>query len=438
MSGLIWNKTKECMDPEDRYKLQSARLVKQVKRVYHQVPFYREKMQERGLEPGDIRGLEDLEKLPFTTKTDLRDNYPFGLFAVPQSEIIRLHASSGTTGKPTVVGYTRRDIACWQECVARCLTMAGVTTHDKVQVSYGYGLFTGGLGLHYGVENMGAMVIPISTSRTRKQLQLMEDFGTTVIACTPSYLAHLMDGIIENNIKDRLKLHIAICGAEPWTDELRQKIQDGLGIDLFDIYGLSEIMGPGVAQDCPYHNGGHIQDDYFLPEILAPDSDEVLEDGETGELVITTLTKEALPLIRYRTHDLTSLSHERCDCGRTSARIARFRGRSDDMLIIRGVNVFPSQIEAALMQLGESKPHYQIILDRKNNMDTFDILLEVEDRFFSDEVAKLEQLTRKVTRILAQALGLNPHVQLVEPNTIERSTDGKAHRVIDRRNLYKS
>lgn len=437
MSGLIWNKTKECMDPETKYHLQSARLVKLVRHVYHSVPFYREKMQEKGLEPGDIRGLEDLDKLPFTTKTDLRDHYPFGLFAVPQSQIVRLHASSGTTGKPTVVGYTRRDIECWQECVARCLSMAGVTQHDKVQVSYGYGLFTGGLGLHYGVENLGAMVIPTSTSRTQKQLQLMEDFGTTVIACTPSYLAHLMDGILESGIKDRLKLRAAICGAEPWTTALRDKIGKGLGIDLYDIYGLSEIMGPGVAQDCCCHQGSHIHDDYFYPEIVDPESDEALADGEVGELVITTLTKEALPLIRYRTHDLTSLDHSVCDCGRTSARIARFRGRSDDMLIIRGVNVFPSQIEAALMELGETKPHYQIILDRKGDMDTFDILLEVEDRFFSDEVAKLEQLSRKVSLVLAQALGLNPVVHLVEPNTIER-TDGKARRVIDKRNLYNS
>lgn len=435
MSGLIWNKTKECMDPETRYHLQSARLVKQVRRVYHQVPFYREKMQELGLEPGDIRGLEDLNKLPFTTKDDLREHYPFGLFAVPQSEIVRLHASSGTTGKPTVVGYTRRDIACWQECVARCLTMAGVTPHDKVQVSYGYGLFTGGLGIHYGVENLGAMVIPISTSRTQKQLQLMEDFGTTVIACTPSYLAHLMDEILDKGIKDRLQLRTAICGAEPWTAELRSKIEQGLGIDLYDIYGLSEIMGPGVAQDCSAHSGSHMHDDYFLPEIIDPESSRNLGDDEVGELVITTLTKEALPLIRYRTHDLTSFSHAPCDCGRTSVRIARFRGRSDDMLIIRGVNVFPSQIEAALMQLGETKPHYQIVLDRKDNMDTFDILLEVEDRFFSDEIAKLEQLSRKIQRTLSQALGLNPRIQLVEPNTIERS-DGKACRVIDRRNLY--
>lgn len=435
MNGLIWNKTKECMSAEDRYKLQSARLVKQVKRVYHQVPFYREKMQQMGLEPGDIKGLEDLEKLPFTTKADLRDHYPFGLFAVPQSEIVRLHASSGTTGKPTVVGYTRGDIECWQECVARCLTMAGVTQHDKVQVAYGYGLFTGGLGLHYGVENLGAMVIPISTSHTQKQLQLMEDFGTTVIACTPSYLGHLMDSILEAGIKPNLQLKTAICGAEPWTEELRTKIQNGLGIELFDIYGLSEIMGPGVSQDCEAHQGSHVMDDYFLPELLDPDTLQAVPDGEVGELVITTLTKEALPLLRYRTHDLTSITHEPCSCGRTSARIARFRGRSDDMLIIRGVNVFPSQIEAALMQLGETKPHYQIILEREGNMDTFDILIEVEERFFSDEVAELERLSHKVSQTLSQALGLHPTVHLVEPGTIERS-EGKARRVIDKRRIY--
>ncbi len=435
MSNPIWNKIKECMSADERYAMQSARLVKQVNRVYHQVPFYREKMQKAGLEPGDIRSLEDLSKLPFTNKEDLRINYPFGLFAVPESEIVRIHASSGTTGKPTVVGYTRADIACWQECVARCLSMAGITKQDKVQVAYGYGLFTGGLGLHYGVENLGAMVIPISAGNTAKQLQLMEDLGTTAIACTPSYLGHLMDSIQEAGNSERLKLRTAICGAEPWTEEFRKKLEEGLGIDVYDIYGLSEIMGPGVSQDCEFHQGSHFHDDYFYPEILDPETHEAKADGEIGELVITTLTKEALPLLRYQTHDLTSVNHEPCACGRTSARIARFRGRSDDMLIIRGVNVFPSQIEAALMGFGEVKPHYQIILEREGNMDSFDILIEVEERFFSDEVAELEQLSRRVSHVLNQALGLHPHVILVEPGTIERS-EGKAKRVIDRRNLF--
>ena len=431
----IWNVSKECMPAEDRRQLQDARLRKLVSRLYHHVPFYRHQLQELDITPGDITSIDDISRLPFTVKDDLRDNYPYGLFAAPESEIVRLHASSGTTGKATVVGYTRRDIEVWQECVARCLTMAGVGIGDKVQVAYGYGMFTGGLGLHYGAENLGANVIPISAGNTRRQLDFMVDLGTTAIACTPSYLAHVMENIQENQLEDLLKLRVAICGGEPWTVELRQKIEDGLGIELFDIYGLSEIMGPGVAQDCNQHQGSHVMDDHFYAEIIDPDTLEVLPDGEVGELVLTTLTKEGIPLLRYRTKDLTSITHEACACGRTSARISRFKGRSDDMLIIRGVNVSPSQIEAALLEISETSPHYQILVDRVRDYDTFEIAVEIDANLFSDEVSTLEKLSRRISETLQNAIGLHPAVRLVEPNTLDRS-DGKAKRVIDKRRLF--
>lgn len=431
---MIWNETKECMSRDELYNLQSARLVKMVSRVYHNVTFYRKKMQEMGLEPGDIKGMEDLSKLPFTTKQDLRDNYPFGLFAVPESEVVRVHASSGTTGKATVVGYTRRDIEIWQECVARVLAMAGIGKNDKIQVSYGYGLFTGGLGLHYGAENLGATVIPMSTGNTKKQITMMEDFGCTAITCTPSYLLHISEVLEENNKIEKIKLRAAICGAEPWTDNMRRKIEDRLHIKAYDIYGLSEVMGPGVAADCQYHKGLHVYEDHFIPEIIDPNTLEPVKEGETGELVFTTVTKEALPLFRYRTKDLTSITYEKCECGRTLARISRFKGRTDDMLIIRGVNVFPSQVEAALMEIGETKPHYMMIVDRVGNLDNLEVLVEVEERFFSDEIKELENLTKKITHVLKNALGLAVKVKLVEPKTIERS-EGKTQHVIDKRKL---
>ncbi len=431
----IWNISKECMSTEDRRLLHDARLKKLITRLYHHVPFYRQRLQELDLTPADITGIADINLLPFTSKDDLRDNYPYRLFAAPETEIVRLHASSGTTGKATVVGYTRRDIEVWQECVARCLTMAGVGIGDKVQVAYGYGMFTGGLGLHYGAENLGATVIPISAGNTRRQLDFMVDLGTTAIACTPSYLAHVMEHIKQNQLQDQLKLRVAICGGEPWTVEMRQKIEAGLGIELFDIYGLSEIMGPGVSQDCHVHQGSHVMDDHFYAEVVDPDTLEVLPDGEMGELVLTTLTKEGIPLLRYRTKDLTSITHEPCACGRTSARISRFKGRSDDMLIIRGVNVFPSQIEAALFEISETGPHYQILVDRVNDYDTFEIAVEIDGDLFSDEVSTLEKLSRRISDTLQNAIGLHPTVKLVEPNTLERS-DGKAKRVIDKRQLY--
>lgn len=431
---MIWNETKECMSRDEITNLQSARLVKAVDRVYHNVPFYRKKMQEVGLEPGDIRGIEDLEKLPFTTKSDLRDNYPFGLFAVPQSEIVRIHASSGTTGKATVVGYTRKDLDIWSECVARALTMAGVTRNDVIQVAYGYGLFTGGLGAHGGAEKLGASVVPMSTGNTKKLTTMMIDFGVSAIACTPSYLLHIAETLEENGDLDKIKLKCAVCGAEPWTENMRLQIEEKLHINAHDIYGLSEIMGPGVACDCQYHKGLHVYEDHFLPEIIDAATLKGVAPGETGELVFTTLTKEGIPLIRYRTRDLTSIDYTPCECGRTLARISRFKGRSDDMLIIRGVNVFPSQIEAALLEIGETKPHYMMIVDRVNNLDTLEVQVEVDEKFFSDEIKELEKLTKKIATVIQHAIGLAVKVKLVEPKTIERSM-GKSVHVIDKRKL---
>ncbi len=431
---MIWNETKECMSRDELEFLQGRRLVKTVDRVYHNVEFYRKKMQQLGVEPGDINGIEDLKKLPFTTKADLRDTYPFGLFAAPRSEIVRIHASSGTTGKATVVGYTRRDLEIWSECVARALSQAGVTRDDIIQVAYGYGLFTGGLGAHGGAEKLGAMVVPMSTGNTKKLTTMMKDFGVTAIACTPSYLLHIAEVLEEAGDIPNIKLKAAVCGAEPWTENMRKQIEEKLHIHAFDIYGLSEVMGPGVACDCQYHKGLHVYEDHFLPEIIHPDTLEPLPEGETGELVFTTLTKEGLPLLRYRTKDLTSISYDKCECGRTLARISRFKGRSDDMLIIRGVNVFPSQIEAALLEMSGITPHYMMIVDRKNNLDTLEIQVEVEERFFSDEIKELESLTKKIAHTIQNAIGLAAKVKLVAPKTLERSM-GKAVHVIDKREL---
>ncbi len=431
---MIWNETKECMSRDEMQALQSARLVKTVDKVYHNVEYYRKKMQTVGLEPGDIRGIEDLSKLPYTTKSDLRDNYPFGLCAVPMSEIVRVHASSGTTGKATVVGYTRRDIEIWSECVARAMSQAGITKEDKIQIAYGYGLFTGGLGAHYGAEHLGATVIPMSTGNTKKLTTMMQDFEATAIACTPSYLLHIAEMLEESGEIDNIKLKAAICGAEPWTENMRLQIEERLHINAYDIYGLSEIMGPGVACDCQYHKGLHVYEDHFLPEIVSPETLQPVAEGEIGELVFTTITKEALPLIRYRTKDLTSIDYSKCECGRTLARISRFKGRSDDMLIIRGVNVFPSQIEAALLEVGETTPNYLIIVNRVDHQDTLEVRVEVDEKYFSDDMASLDQLTKKIAFVLKQALGLAVKVKLVEPKTIERS-EGKAKRVIDKRQL---
>ncbi len=432
---MIWNKAKECMSRDELTSLQSARLVKLVDYVYHNVEFYRKKMQAIGILPSDIKSIEDITKLPFTTKDDLRDNYPFGLFAVPQSEIVRVHASSGTTGKATVVGYTKRDIDIWSECVARCLTMAGVGRNDVLQIAYGYGLFTGGLGAHYGAERIGATVVPMSTGNSKKLTTMMLDFGATAIACTPSYLLHITELLEQEGLIDQVKLKYAICGAEPWTEKMHKDIEERLHVNAHDIYGLSEIMGPGVACDCAFHKGLHVCEDHFYPEILDSNTFKAKKEGETGELVFTTLTKEGLPLIRYRTKDLTSIDYSTCDCGRTSARISRFKGRVDDMLIIRGVNVFPSQVEAALVDVKEVSPHYMMIVDRVNNLDSLEIQVELNPKFYTDEIRVLEALNKKITHVLSQALGLNPKVKLVEPQTLVRS-EGKAVHVIDKRKLY--
>jgi phenylacetate-CoA ligase len=432
---MIWNKYIECMDREQLTKLQGERLHAMVERLYYNVPFYRGKFQEKGIEPGDIKCIEQLKDLPFTIKQDLRDNYPFGMFAVPHSDVVRLHASSGTTGRPTVVGYTRRDLDTWSEVVARSITGAGGGKNDVLHIAYGYGLFTGGLGLHYGAEKIGAAVVPISGGNTQRQLQLMHDFGSTILACTPSYALYLAEALAEAGITtDQLKLKAGIFGAEPWTQEMRIEIEKKLNIKAIDIYGLSEIIGPGVACECMCQDGLHVYEDHFYPEIIDPETLEVLPEGKTGELVFTCFTKEALPLLRYRTRDLTQLKYEKCDCGRTMVRMQKCLGRSDDMLIIRGVNVFPSQIETVLLEMSETKPHYLLFVDRVNNLDVLEIWVEVEDQFFSDEIKKLEGLRKKIQHNIESVLGINATIKLVEPKTIERS-EGKAKRVIDKRKL---
>lgn len=423
----------ESMPREQLRQLQFQRLKQTVERVYENVPFYKEKFREKGIEPGDLKSLDDIKILPFTVKQDLRDNYPFGLFAVPMSEVVRIHASSGTTGKPTVVGYTQNDIDGWADLVARCVAMAGGGRGDVVQVAYGYGLFTGGLGLHYGAERLGASVIPISGGNTSRQLMLMEDFGTTILCCTPSYALYLAEEAKEHG-NDLSRLKAGILGAEPWSENMRKEIENSMGIKALNIYGLSEIIGPGVSMECECQCGMHIMEDYFIPEIIDPDSGEVLPCGSKGELVFTTITKEAFPLLRYRTRDISVLREEKCACGRTFVRMERVMGRSDDMLIIRGVNVFPSQIESVLLGNGETEPHYLLVVDRKDNLDILEVLVEVSDKMFSDEVRKLEELERKLRHEIGSVLGISAKIKLVEPKTIPRS-EGKAKRVIDKREL---
>lgn len=423
------------MSREQMRDLQGRRLKEVVSRVYHNVPFYRKKMQELGIGPQDINSIDDLVKLPFTTKQDLRDNYPFGLFATPKSEVVRVHASSGTTGKPTVVAYTRKDIDTFSEVVARALSCSGVTREDTIQIAFGYGLFTGGLGIHYGAEKIGAAVVPISGGNTEKQLSLLQDFGTTVLACTPSYAAYLADAMETAGIDPKkLALKIGIFGAEPWSQEMRAKIEEGLDIKAFDIYGLSEVMGPGVANSCEFQSGLHIAEDHFVPEILDPLTLQPLPEGSTGELVFTTLTKEAMPLLRYRTRDLSSLDYSNCGCGRTNVRMSKIFGRSDDMLIIRGVNVFPSQVESALLEVTEAKPHYMLVVDRRDNLDTLEIQVEIDDKYFSDEMVQLNTIRQKIKHKIESILGISVIISLVEHRTLARS-EGKAKRVIDKRKI---
>ena len=423
----------ECMSRDEMTALQSERLIKQVENVYEHVSFYRKKMDEMGVLPGDIKGIEDINKLPFTTKEDLRNNYPFGLLAVPQDKIVRVQGTSGTTGKLTLASYTQKDVDVWGECVARGLTMAGLTAEDRLHICYGYGLFTGGMGLDFGARKLGAMAIPMSAGNTKRQLMCMEDFGATAFACTPSYALYLAEAAREAGVVDRLQLKVGINGAEPWTEEMRHKIEELLNVNCFDIYGLCEITGP--ALECIHHNGMHVYEDYFYPEVLNPADNSACADGETGELVFTTLAKEGMPLLRYRTKDLTSIDHSTCACGRTLPRIQKFKGRTDDMKVIRGVNVFPTQVETALLSIGGGvAPHYILIVDRENNLDVLTVMVEVDEKYFSDEIRKLDELKAKVGAVLKQALGVAVRVKLVEPKTIQRS-EGKAKRVIDNREM---
>ena len=431
-----FQKETECMPREEIKRIQSERLVWQVARMYDRVELFRKRMDEKKLKPEDIKSIDDLSKLPFSYKQDLRDYYPYGLFAEPLKNIVRTHASSGTTGKQIVVGYTRHDLEMWADCMARQLAAAGTTDEDVVQVSYGYGLFTGGLGAHAGAERIGATVVPTSSGNTARQIRTMVDFGTTVLCCTPSYSMYLAEAIEEAGLRDKIKLKAGVFGAEPWTEDMRHAIEDSLGIKAFDVYGLSEIMGPGVSYECECQNGMHVNEDMFVPEIIDPDTGEVLPEGEQGELVFTTLTKEGFPVIRYRTRDICSLNYEQCECGRTFVRMNKPTGRSDDMMIIRGVNVFPSQIEEVLLRIGEGvTPNYQIIVGRENNTDTLDINVEMTEKLFADDVKSIEKIERKIVSDLRSVLGIGAKVHLVNPKTIARS-EGKAKRVIDNRNLH--
>ena len=428
-----WNKEAECMGREEMRRLQSERLVKMVKHVYEDSTYYRKRMDECGVKPEDIRSIDDITKLPFTTKQDLRDNYPFNLFCVPMEKIVRLHASSGTTGKPIVAGYTREDLEMWSEVTARSLMAAGVTSKDIMQVSYGYGLFTGGLGAHDGGTLIGASIVPTSSGNTEKQIALMHDFGSTVLACTPSYALYLAETIANSGLDiNDFKLRVGVFGAEPWTNSMRKEIEEKLHLKAYDIYGLTEMCGPGVGCECECQCGTHLWEDHFYPEIIDPVTLQPVAPGEKGELVFTNLTKWGMPMIRYRTRDLTSLIYEKCECGRTAVRMNKILGRSDDMLIIRGVNVFPSTVESIILEFPECEPHYFIEVDRVNNVDTFDILVEVHPEYYSDRVNDLVDLKNRITARCQSVIGIKPNVKIVEPNTIERSM-GKAKRAIDHR-----
>ncbi len=435
---MIYNEEFETLPREALEALQLKRLQQVVQRVYHTVGFYRKAFDDAGVKPDDVKSLADLRRLPFTTKQDLRDNYPFGLFAVPMSSVVRLHASSGTTGRATVVGYTKRDIEQWSELMARCFVAAGLTKNDIIHNAYGYGLFTGGLGAHYGAERLGASVIPISGGNTKRQIMILQDFGPTAICCTPSYALNLAEqGKAMGVDMQSLKLRVGVFGAEPWSDEMRNQIEDSLDILAMNIYGLSEVMGPGVAMECTEgRQGMHVFEDHFLAEIINPATGEVLPPGEEGELVFTTLTKEAFPLIRYRTRDVTRLIHDPCRCGRSHVRMDRVMGRSDDMLIIRGVNVFPSQIEAVLVGIDGLEPHYQLLVDREGTLDTLEVQVEVREEAFSnaDEVKVLQRTERRIVKDLKDYLGISAKVKLVEPKSLQRF-EGKASRVIDKRKI---
>ena len=432
---MYWEAEKECMARDAMEQLQLERLQSTLYRVGTHVPLYRKRFEQLRLDYDQFRSLDDLHRLPFTTKQDLRDNYPYGLFAVPLRDVVRIHSSSGTTGLATVVGYTRNDIKNWSHLAARILCAAGVTADDVIQIAFGYGLFTGGFGLHYGAERLGASVIPISAGNTRRQIQIMQDFKTTALVCTPSYALTIADTMMEMGINaSSLSLRVGLFGAEPWSEAMRREINDKLNISATDNYGLSEIMGPGVAGECQECNGLHINEDHFLVEVIDPQTLEPVAPGETGELVLTTLTKEAFPMIRYRTRDLTQIIEEPCPCGRTLRRMQRIIGRSDDMLIIKGVNVFPLQIEKVLFEIEGTAPHYQIIVDREKHADRVTVQVEVNESIFFDEMRKQRVLVEHIMARLATELGISVEVRLVEPRTLER-TEGKSKRVIDKRKL---
>jgi phenylacetate-CoA ligase len=430
---MIWDPKAETMPRNELGALQLKRLQSVLKTVSEKVPFYREQFKSAGIRPQDIKTLDDLTKIPFTKKSDLQAGYPYGMFAVPMSEVVRIHSSSGTTGQPTVVGYTKNDLENWTELIARLVTAGGVTRDDIVQIAFGYGLFTGGFGLHYGAERVGAAVVPVSSGNTQRQIMIMKDFGSTALVCTPSYALHLGEAVAEKGInRNELSLRVGLFGAEPWSENMRKEIESRLSISATDNYGLSEVMGPGVSMECDVKHGMHISEDHFIPEIIDPDTEEVLPPGSTGELVLTTLTKEAIPVIRYRTRDITSLIAEPCICGRTSVRMTKPSGRTDDMLIIRGVNVFPSQIETVLMEMEETEPHYKLILTREGALDNLEVQVEVNEKFFSDEMRVMRAIEEKIRENIRSVLGLSVKVRLVEPKTIERS-EGKAKRVVDLR-----
>lgn len=430
-----WNKEIECMPLEDMKKLQSERLVAQVKHVYENVPYYKKLMDEKGVTPDDIKSVDDLHKLPFLTKADLRDAYPYGLLAKPLSDCVRIQSTSGTTGRRVVAFYTQHDIDLWEDCCARAIVAAGGTKDDVCQVCYGYGLFTGGPGLNGGSHKVGCLTLPMSSGNTERQIQFMQDLGSTIICCTPSYAAYIGETIKEMGISpDDIKLKAGIFGAEPWTEEMRREIEKSLGIKAYDIYGLTETSGPGVAFECCEQHGMHINEDNFIPEIIDPDTGEVLPEGTKGELVFTSITKEAFPLLRYRTRDICVLTREKCSCGRTLIRMSKPMGRSDDMMIIRGVNVFPSQIETVLIKQGYA-PNYQIEVDRVNNTDTLDVYVEMSQEQFSDQMKDIQDKEKELVAAITQMLGIRPKVHLVSPKTIARS-EGKAVRVIDKRKLH--
>lgn len=432
--NLVWDRSTECMPLEERRALQLKKLQDLVERVSVQSPFYRKQFQKKGVKPENIKTLDDLRRLPFTVKDDLRDNYPFELFSAPIQDVVRIHCSSGTTGKPAVSGYTARDMEMWSEIMARSLTAAGATYRDVVHNSYGYGLFTGGLGIDMGARKIGAATVPMSGGINNRQIMLMEDFGATVLTCTPSYALVLAETAAQMGVhlQSMIKLKVGIFGAEPWTEEMRAEIEAKLRLEAYDIFGMGEVIGPGVSMECAHHNGLHIQDDHFLPEIINPDTGESLPPGEQGELVITTLTKEAMPLIRYRTRDITRLAADPCPCGRTSARHFKLAGRTDDMLIIKGVNVFPSQIEGVLLRHGELAPQYVLVVDRVNNLDRLEIQVEAREEFYNLGKEAMEQFTQKLYHEMQQLLYISSKITIVPQRTIQRS-EGKAKRVIDKR-----